>query len=51
MSMTRSESAKGSDPYAKGSKDRSPHAQWYADTVPAMIPIALLGSAVYFVSN
>ncbi|EJD01048.1 uncharacterized protein FOMMEDRAFT_48005, partial [Fomitiporia mediterranea MF3/22] len=23
------------------------HAQWYSNTVPAMIPIALLGSAVY----
>ncbi|KAI5118557.1 hypothetical protein M0805_002937 [Coniferiporia weirii] len=26
---------------------RSPHAQWYSDTLPAMIPVALLGSAVY----
>ncbi|KAK7049669.1 hypothetical protein VNI00_005700 [Paramarasmius palmivorus] len=25
----------------------SPHAQWYRDIVPAMIPIFLLGSAVY----
>ena len=31
-------------------KRKSPHAQWYADTVPAMIPVALLGSAIYFVS-
>jgi len=23
------------------------HAQWYADTVPAMIPVALLGSVIY----
>ncbi|KAF8222711.1 hypothetical protein L208DRAFT_1412901 [Tricholoma matsutake] len=29
------------------SNPRSPHAQWYADIVPAMIPIFLLGSAVY----
>ncbi|KAG5735207.1 hypothetical protein E4T56_gene4822 [Termitomyces sp. T112] len=28
-------------------KPRSAHAQWYSDTVPAMIPIFLLGSAVY----
>ncbi|KAF5388040.1 hypothetical protein D9615_000236 [Tricholomella constricta] len=28
-------------------KPRSGHAQWYADIVPAMIPIFLLGSAVY----
>ncbi|THV08726.1 hypothetical protein K435DRAFT_847567 [Dendrothele bispora CBS 962.96] len=26
---------------------KSPHAQWYSDVVPAMIPICLLGSAVY----
>ncbi|KAF5369883.1 hypothetical protein D9758_001213 [Tetrapyrgos nigripes] len=26
---------------------RSPHAQWYSDVVPAMIPMFLLGSAVY----
>jgi len=25
----------------------SPHARWYRDTLPPMIPIALLGSAVY----
>ncbi|PAV20719.1 hypothetical protein PNOK_0334600 [Pyrrhoderma noxium] len=28
-------------------QERSAHAQWYADIVPAMIPVALLGSAVY----
>ncbi|KAF7433233.1 hypothetical protein PC9H_005183 [Pleurotus ostreatus] len=28
-------------------KTKSAHAQWYADVVPAMIPVALLGSAVY----
>ncbi|KAI0786351.1 hypothetical protein C8Q75DRAFT_808345 [Abortiporus biennis] len=28
-------------------KQPSPHAQFYSDLVPAMIPIALLGSAVY----
>ncbi|ESK97586.1 hypothetical protein Moror_17586 [Moniliophthora roreri MCA 2997] len=28
-------------------KPRSAHAQWYTDIVPAMIPIFLLGSAVY----
>jgi hypothetical protein len=27
----------------------SPHAAWYRDTLPAMIPICLLGSAVYLV--
>ncbi|KAF9008889.1 hypothetical protein BDQ17DRAFT_1422081 [Cyathus striatus] len=26
---------------------KSPYAQWYSETVPAMIPIFLLGSAVY----
>jgi|ERR1700722_14262290 len=30
---------------------RSRHAQWYADILPAMIPIAILGSAVYLVSS
>ncbi|KAJ3811804.1 hypothetical protein F5876DRAFT_38817 [Lentinula aff. lateritia] len=28
-------------------KPKSPHAQWYSDVLPAMIPIFLLGSAVY----
>ncbi|KAJ3828556.1 hypothetical protein EV361DRAFT_803294 [Lentinula raphanica] len=28
-------------------KPKSPHAQWYADVLPAMVPIFLLGSAVY----
>ena len=32
-------------------QERSAHAQWYADIVPAMIPVALLGSAVYLVSH
>jgi hypothetical protein len=36
--------------HAKDTKERSPHARLYTDTVPAMIPVALLGSAVYFVS-
>ncbi|KAH8113364.1 hypothetical protein DFH11DRAFT_1775017 [Phellopilus nigrolimitatus] len=27
--------------------ERSAHAHWYTNTVPAMIPVALLGSAVY----
>ena len=27
------------------------HAQFYSDLVPAMIPVALLGSAVYMVRN
>ncbi|KAJ7591243.1 hypothetical protein C8J56DRAFT_557798 [Mycena floridula] len=26
---------------------KSPHAQWYDDVVPAMIPVVLLGSAIY----
>ncbi|KAF9469054.1 hypothetical protein BDZ94DRAFT_1245259 [Collybia nuda] len=36
-------------PYSKGGPNmpKSAHAQWYADVVPAMIPIFLLGSAVY----
>ncbi|KAL0949627.1 hypothetical protein HGRIS_009672 [Hohenbuehelia grisea] len=33
-------------PPTKG-KTPSPHAQWYADIVPAMVPIALIGSAIY----
>ncbi|TFK76075.1 hypothetical protein BDN72DRAFT_831519 [Pluteus cervinus] len=28
---------------------KSPHGQWYSDVVPSMIPIFLLGSAVYLV--
>ncbi|KAH7919865.1 hypothetical protein BV22DRAFT_1098995 [Leucogyrophana mollusca] len=28
-------------------KPRSGHAEWYASMLPAMIPVALLGSAVY----
>lgn len=36
-------------PYSDGAPQRSAHAQWYADIVPAMIPVALLGSAVYLV--
>jgi len=28
-------------------KPKSPHAQWYSDVLPAMLPIFLLGSAVY----
>ncbi|KAF8665782.1 hypothetical protein AX16_000229 [Volvariella volvacea WC 439] len=28
-------------------KRPSPHSQWYSDTVPAMIPVFLLGSAIY----
>lgn len=32
-------------------QQRSPHAQFYSDLVPGMIPIALLGSAVYMVRN
>lgn len=30
---------------------RSPHAQFYSDLVPGMVPVALLGSAVYLVSD
>ncbi|KAL4076031.1 hypothetical protein J3A83DRAFT_2106474 [Scleroderma citrinum] len=29
------------------SDQRSKHAQWYSSMLPAMVPIALLGSAVY----
>ncbi|KAJ3883136.1 hypothetical protein F5051DRAFT_392095 [Lentinula edodes] len=28
-------------------KPKSPHAQWYSDVLPSMVPIFLLGSAVY----
>ncbi|RDB22612.1 hypothetical protein Hypma_010378 [Hypsizygus marmoreus] len=36
-------------PYSESAtqKPRSGHAQWYSDIVPAMIPIFLLGSAIY----
>ena len=34
--------------YSQGSA-KSRHAQWYADIVPGMIPIALIGSTVYMV--
>jgi hypothetical protein len=30
---------------------KSAHAQWYSDLLPGMIPVALLGSAVYLVSK
>jgi hypothetical protein len=32
-----------------GSQGPSRHAQFYSDLVPAMVPVALLGSAVYMV--
>ncbi|PCH41413.1 hypothetical protein WOLCODRAFT_59599, partial [Wolfiporia cocos MD-104 SS10] len=32
---------------ASSASDKSRHAQFYSDLVPGMIPIALLGSAVY----
>lgn len=41
----------GSSSSNEKQKQKSAHAQWYADTVPAMIPVALLGSAVYFVRS
>jgi hypothetical protein len=38
-------------PYSTPSgAQKSGHALWYADMVPGMIPVALLGSAVYLVS-
>ncbi|KAH9844039.1 uncharacterized protein C8Q71DRAFT_731004, partial [Rhodofomes roseus] len=35
--------------YSASSSDKSPsrHAQFYSDLIPGMIPVALLGSAVY----
>ncbi|KAF7981631.1 hypothetical protein HWV62_32720 [Athelia sp. TMB] len=33
--------------YSQQPPHKSAHAQWYSDVVPAMIPVALLGSAVY----
>ncbi|KDQ64800.1 hypothetical protein JAAARDRAFT_52731 [Jaapia argillacea MUCL 33604] len=33
--------------YASKSGEKSAHALWYEDVVPGMIPIAILGSAVY----
>ena len=35
--------------YSQQPPHKSAHAQWYSDVVPAMIPVALLGSAVYLV--
>jgi len=35
-------------PYSKSeSSEKSAHAQWYSDLLPGMLPVALLGSAVY----
>jgi len=35
-------------PYSQESASKDPrHSEWYRDMVPAMIPVALLGSAVY----
>ncbi|KAF9821441.1 hypothetical protein IEO21_00687 [Rhodonia placenta] len=40
-----------SSPGAAKNTDPSRHAQFYSDLVPGMIPVALLGSAVYLVSQ
>ncbi|KAF7983976.1 hypothetical protein HWV62_18418 [Athelia sp. TMB] len=37
--------------YSQQPPHKSAHAQWYSDVVPAMIPVALLGSAVYLVGG
>ncbi|TFK56084.1 hypothetical protein OE88DRAFT_1652680 [Heliocybe sulcata] len=31
----------------KNASEKSPHAQWYSDIVPGMIPVAILGSTIY----
>jgi len=33
--------------YASTTEPRSAHSEWYASMLPGMIPVALLGSAVY----
>ncbi|OJA20898.1 hypothetical protein AZE42_00888 [Rhizopogon vesiculosus] len=33
--------------YSSTTEPRSAHAEWYASMLPGMIPVALLGSAVY----
>lgn len=47
-STTRPNSGKKNE--GASNSEKSPHAKWYADTVPAMIPVALLGTAVYMAS-
>ncbi|KAF8592494.1 hypothetical protein K439DRAFT_1323788 [Ramaria rubella] len=32
---------------SSGVRPKSPHAEWYSQVLPSMIPIALLGSSVY----
>ena len=36
--------------YSSTSERRSAHSEWYASMLPGMVPVALLGSAVYMVS-
>lgn len=51
-SSRRGESSEGNagPSQGKSGKQKSAHAAFYRDTLPAMIPVALLGSAVYLVS-
>ena len=44
---TPSDSQTTPDTSKPGQKERSRHATWYTDTLPHMVPIALLGFIVY----
>ncbi|KAG2152053.1 hypothetical protein BD769DRAFT_1402897 [Suillus cothurnatus] len=37
--------------YSSTTGPRSAHSEWYASMLPGMVPVALLGSAVYLVSS
>ncbi|EIN11033.1 hypothetical protein PUNSTDRAFT_85547 [Punctularia strigosozonata HHB-11173 SS5] len=46
-SLLRAAPQRGMQARRTSTSTKSAHAQWYAETVPAMLPVALLGSAVY----
>ncbi|KAG2158836.1 uncharacterized protein EDB93DRAFT_425504 [Suillus bovinus] len=51
MRLVRTQSLRVPQRWARGysstTEPRSAHSQWYASMLPGMIPVALLGSAVY----
>lgn len=49
LRWNRSDASHGQQ--SSGNAGPSPHAQFYRETLPAMAPVALLGSAAYFVSQ
>lgn len=48
---SRSHAGRPEEPRHQRPKEKSRHALWYAETVPAMIPIAMLAYAVYLVGT